>query len=113
VFEGTRGGLLRYHNFARRTFAPAARAIGVPDLAPHALRHTAASLPIAAGANVKVVQQMLGHATASMTLDLYGHLFPDQLDDFADRLDDIGRAAADFLRTNGEVTPLVGGGASR
>jgi hypothetical protein len=38
---------------------------------------------------------MLGHATASMTLDLYGHLFPDQLDDVADRLDVIGRAAAD------------------
>jgi hypothetical protein len=52
---------------------------------------------------VKVVQQMLGHATASMTLDLYGHLFPDQLDDVADRLDVIGRAAADvsadLLRT--------------
>jgi hypothetical protein len=54
---------------------------------------------------------MLGHATASMTLDLYGHLFPDQLDDVADLLDVIGRAAAkaaaDFLRTNGEITPLL------
>ena len=47
---------------------------------------------------------MLGHATASMTLDLYRHLFPDQLDDVADRLDVIGRAAADisadYLRTS-------------
>jgi hypothetical protein len=46
---------------------------------------------------------MLGHATASMTLDVYGHLFPDQLDDVADRLDVIGRAtadnSADILRT--------------
>ena len=53
---------------------------------------------------------MLGHATASMTLDLYGHLFPDQLDDVADRLDVIGRAsadiAADYLRTKGPVDPL-------
>ena len=53
---------------------------------------------------------MLGHATASMTLDLYGHLFPDQLDDVADRLDVIGRAAAevsaDFLRTKGLLPPL-------
>ena len=53
---------------------------------------------------------MLGHATASMTLDLYGHLFPDQLDDVADRLDAIGRAAAehsaDFLRTKGPSDPL-------
>ena len=82
-------------------------------LTPHGLRHTAASLAIAAGANVKVVQQMLGHKTASMTLDLYGHLFPDQLDDVADRLDVIGRAAAanpaDFLRTSGECASCCRG----
>jgi len=45
-----------------------------------------------------------------MTLDLYGHLFPDQLDDVADRLDAIGRAAAeiaaDFLRTRAGISPL-------
>jgi integrase len=106
VFESPRGGLLRNRNFNKRTFAPAAAAIGEPDLTPHGLRHTAASLAIAAGGNVKVIQQMLGHATASMTLDLYGHLFPDQLDDVADRLDVIGRAAADFLRTDGGLWPL-------
>jgi integrase len=110
VFQGTRGGVLRNGNFNRRTFGPAAIVIGEPRLTPHGLRHTAASLAIAAGGNVKVVQQMLGHATASMTLDLYGHLFPDQLDDVADRLDVIGRAAADFsadyLRTRGPVDPL-------
>jgi integrase len=110
VFEGLRGGVLRNRNFNRRTFTPAAVSIGEPHLTPHCLRHTAASLAIAAGANVKVVQQMLGHKTASMTLDLYGHLFPDQLDDVADRLDVIGRAAAadsaDYLRTRGEVRLL-------
>jgi hypothetical protein len=36
---------------------------------------------------VKVVQQMLGHKSATMTLDQYGHLFGDQLDEVADRLD--------------------------
>jgi integrase len=41
---------------------------------PHELRHTAASLAIAAGAHVKVVQTMLRHKSATMTLDLYGHL---------------------------------------
>jgi Phage integrase family len=65
----------------------AARRIGVPGLHPHELRHTAASLSIASGADVKVVQQMLGHKSATMTLDLYGHLFEDRLDDVADRLD--------------------------
>lgn len=36
---------------------------------------------------MKVVQQMLGHKSATMTLDLYGHLFADQLDEVADRMD--------------------------
>ena len=79
-------------------------------MTPHGLRHTAASLAIAAGGNVKVVQQMLGHATASMTLDRYGHLLPNQLDNLAARLDVIGRAAAnisaDYLRTRGPLDPL-------
>ena len=61
--------------------------MGLPGFHPHLLRHTAASLAIAAGANVKVVQSMLGHKTATMTLDLYGHLFADQLDEVADALD--------------------------
>lgn len=53
---------------------------------PHDLRHTAASLAISAGANIKAVQRMLGHATASMTLDLYGHLYEDDLDGVATAL---------------------------
>ena len=40
----------------------------------HDLRHTAASVWLGAGADPKVVQRVLGHATASMTMDLYGHL---------------------------------------
>ena len=48
-------------------FDAAAKAIGLPALHPHQLRHTAASLAIASGADVKVVQQMLGHSSATMT----------------------------------------------
>lgn len=57
----------------------------------HDLRHTAASLAIAAGANVKAVQRMLGHASAAMTLDIYGHLFDDDLDAVSAALDDAVR----------------------
>jgi len=39
------------------------------------------------GASVKAVQRQLGHATASITLDTYGHLFPDELDALAERLE--------------------------
>ncbi len=77
-------------------------------LTPHELRHTAASLAIASGASVKVVQRRLGHASAAMTLDVNAGLFADDLDTVADRLDVLGRAAAsaraDRLRTNGGLT---------
>jgi len=63
------------------------------------LRHTAASLAVSAGANVKAVQRMLGHAKASMTLDVYADLFDDDLDAVADTLDAVIRSAADPLRT--------------
>lgn len=53
----------------------------------HDLRHTAASLAVSAGANVKAVQRMLGHASAAMTLDTYADLFDGDLDDVAARLD--------------------------
>ncbi|WP_246093129.1 tyrosine-type recombinase/integrase [Subtercola boreus] len=53
----------------------------------HDLRHTAASLAISAGANVKAVQRMLGHASAAMTLDTYADLFDDDLDAVATALD--------------------------
>ena len=59
----------------------AGRACG---LTPHELRHTAASLAVTAGANVKAVQRMLGHASAAMTLDVYAGLFGDDLDAVAD-----------------------------
>jgi hypothetical protein len=45
------------------------------------------------GADVNVVQQMLGHKSATMTLDLYGHLFGDRLDEVAAALDVAARAA--------------------
>ncbi|WP_308651964.1 site-specific integrase [uncultured Actinomyces sp.] len=62
-----------------------------PALTVHDLRHTAASLAISAGANVKAVQTMLGHASAAMTLDTYADLFPDDLDAVADALDALAR----------------------
>ncbi len=87
VFPSPQGSYLRVSNFRRGYFDRAARGIGRPGLYPHELRHTAASLAIAAGATVKSVQRMLGHASATLTLDRYGHLFADELDDVAARLD--------------------------
>ncbi len=87
VFGGLRGGEALRVSVFRKPFRIAATAIGIPDLYPHELRHTAASLAIAAGADIKVVQQMLGHGSATMTLDTYGHLFSNRLDEVADAMD--------------------------
>jgi integrase len=95
VFTGLNGGPLRAKVFQDAALTAAACQLGIPGLTPHKLRHTAASLAIAAGANVKVVQQVLGHKSATMTLDLYGHLFGDQLDDVAIAMEAARTAATD------------------
>ena len=74
------GGPLRLGNWRTRVFDPACAAAGIVGLTPHDLRHTAASLAIAAGANVKAVQRMLGHSSAAMTLDVHAGLFGEDLD---------------------------------
>lgn len=60
-----------------------------PRVTPHGLRHVAAGLLVQSGANVKVVQNQLGHSSASMTLDVYSDLFDDGLDSVASALDSI------------------------
>jgi integrase len=91
--------VLRNSNWRARVFAPAVKACQkaddtFPAIAPHDLRHTAASLAVSAGANVKALQRMLGHARASMTLDVYADLFDDDLDDVAVQLDAAIKTAA-------------------
>ncbi|MGW5455003.1 tyrosine-type recombinase/integrase [Nocardia sp. NPDC003979] len=98
VFPSREGEVLGLGEF-RWVFDPAATAVKLPGLVPHSLRHTAASLAISAGGNIKVVQRMLGHKTATLTLDLYGHLFDEDLDPVAAAMDKGARAAADSLRT--------------
>ncbi len=107
VFASIRTGEpLRVSTF-RQTFGVAATTIGLPDLHPHELRHTAASLAIASGADVKVVQQMLGHASAAMTLDTYGHLFEDRLNEVGDALDAARRAAQERRATRSALSAVA------
>jgi integrase len=108
VFTDLRGGVLRNSNWRARVFEPAVTKCQqaddtFPPISPHDLRHTAASLAVSAGANVKAVQRMLGHAKASMTLDVYADLFDADLDDVAVSLDAAIRAAVGILRS--DVTP--------
>ncbi|WP_229072224.1 tyrosine-type recombinase/integrase [Actinoplanes sp. DH11] len=101
AFPSPEGGVLRNNNFRRRALDRAATAVGLAGLTPHELRHTAASLAVAEGANVKAVQRMLGHASAAMTLDVCADLLEDNLDAVADRLDQaVTDRGADCLRTD-------------
>jgi integrase len=90
AFPDSRGGPMRLSSVRQRWWTRAVADSGAPTgLCPRKLRHSAASLAIAAGANVKAVQKMLGHKSATLTLDRYGHLYADELQGVADRLDNL------------------------
>jgi integrase len=93
VLTSRRGGVLGNLNFRRDHFDAAATAAGLDGLTPQELRHAAASLAVAVGANVKAVRRIVGHASAAMTLDVYAGRFDVDLDGVADRMDALGRAA--------------------
>lgn len=61
--------------------------LGMPTVGMHALRHSAAARMISAGASPKAVQSIMGHRSAAFTLTVYGHLFDEDLDALANRLD--------------------------
>ena len=77
---------MRSQTFQRPELTAAAAAMDIRGFTPHMLRHTSASLALASGADMRVVQTMLGHKSATPTLDLYGHLFGDRLDVVADAM---------------------------
>jgi integrase len=103
AFSSPTGGPLRIGNWRARVFDPACKGAGISGVTPHDLRHTAASLAVSAGANVKAVQRMLGHASAAMTLDVYAALFDADLEAVADRLDSV----APQMRPKATVTDLA------
>lgn len=85
VFTNPLGGHVVIETF-RRNFKRLAASMGRPDLRPHDLRHTCATVAIAAGADIKSVQSLMGHATASFTLDVYAHTSETMMADTASRM---------------------------
>jgi integrase len=77
VFPNLYGGIMIPHNLAKRSFKEHLRAAGLSTaIRFHDLRHTAATLLLAAGVNVKVVSEMLGHSSVAITLRIYAHVLP-------------------------------------
>jgi integrase len=87
VFCSTVGTPLSRHNVYKLSFKPLLERAGLPHAFRfHDLRHTFATLMACSGGHVKVVQEMLGHATINITLDLYSHVLPDMQEGAVDRL---------------------------
>ncbi len=99
VFTLDDGGSIARHDWSP-IWVPAARAVGMaPREGLHMLRHLYASLLIRHGADVKQVQARLGHSSAVITLDLYGHLWPDSDDRTRDAVSAALGARTDRPRT--------------
>lgn len=91
IFDDGHGGYMRRtraSSGSRSWWVSALATASVEPLVLHDLRHTAASLAVSAGANVKAIQRMLGHASEATTLDVYADLFDDDLEALTTRLDE-------------------------
>ncbi len=88
VFTSIVGSPINWSNFRTRIWKPAVlRANLNPGLRIHDLRHTAASILIAEGCQARVVQEHLGHKSITITMDRYGHLYPEDRSKVSDALD--------------------------
>ncbi len=87
VFAVSNGNPLDWRVVARRHFNRIVRNAKFPQIRPYDLRHTCATLLLAAGENVKVVSERLGHASAALTLDVYSHVLPDMQQQAAERME--------------------------
>ena len=76
IFPSRKGTPMNARNLTGRSFKPILKRAGLPDIRFHDLRHTCATLMLCEGVHVKLVQELLGHATISITLDTYSHLLP-------------------------------------
>lgn len=93
VFTAPKGGPLRRDLLFKRFIRPAIEQAGLPrELRLHDLRHTCVSLLIQLGGHPKAIQERLGHSSITVTMDVYGHLFPSVAEALTERLDEVFRA---------------------
>src|SRR5215212_6745406 len=71
-----RGTPMNPSNFVNRSFKPLLKRLGLPPIRFHDLRHTFATLMLSNGEHPKIVQEILGHAQITLTLDTYSHVSP-------------------------------------
>jgi integrase len=83
VFTDAFGGPISRRDLTRSSFAPLLKRANLPHIRFHDLRHTAATLALLQKVPVKVVSEMLGHASVAITLDIYSHVLPSMQEDAA------------------------------
>lgn len=93
VFTSDRGKPIQETKFVGRYFKPLLRSAGLPDIRLYDLRHTAATLGLAAGVSPKIVNEQLGHASVAFTLEVYSHVLPHMQDTAAMKVEALLRAA--------------------
>jgi integrase len=76
VFPNPIGRPMDASNLLRRQFYPLLEKVGLPRIRFHDLRHTAATLMLTGGVQVKAVSEMLGHSSVNITLETYSHVLP-------------------------------------
>ncbi len=87
IFATRSGNPLDATNISKKNFKPLLAAAGLPPIRLYDLRHTAATLRFVNGEHPKVVQEMLGHASITLTMDTYSHVLPGMQEESAARLD--------------------------
>jgi integrase len=88
VFTSTIGTPVDVGNLTYRSFRPLLKSADLPRIRFHDLRHTCATLLLSKGTHPKIVQEMLGHANISMTMDTYSHVLPDIQEKAVSAMDD-------------------------
>lgn len=88
IFTTSTGGPISPRNLIRE-FKKAISGAGLPDLSVHGLRHSHASLLLSTGVHPKLVQERLGHASITLTMDTYSHVIPSMGEEVARKIDDL------------------------
>jgi integrase len=88
MFTSTIGTPVDVGNLTYRSFRPLLKRAGLPRIRFHDLRHTCATLLLSKGTHPKIVQEMLGHANISMTMDTYSHILPEMQEKAVSAMDD-------------------------
>jgi integrase len=88
VFPNLSGGYLHPTHMGE-TFRGLLKEAGLPDIHFHDLRHSAASILLCIGVNIKVIQELLGHSDISITLRTYSHLLPSMQQEVVDTWDGV------------------------